>query len=138
MIPKLIAVGATVLNAAFVESAGGSLTDHDQFGLACTGAMMTTGQKPPGSQIMADGIVNLSGKLVSGFGVGNATILSVTQDEVKFGTPFLERHAGRQVVEGTIDRLSGATHVIVRSGKTRKTTLIEMHLECRGAARPEH
>ncbi len=131
MIPKLVAVGVAALNAAYVESAGGSLANPERFGLACRGAMMTANHRSPGDQILADGIVDLKGRRVSGLGIGSAPILSASAIEVKFGTPLQEKQAGHHLVEGTIDRLSGVTHVVVRSGKAPEMVLIEMRLECR-------
>jgi hypothetical protein len=133
MIPKLVAVGVAALNAAYVESAGGSLAHPERFGLACRGALMTANQRSPGDQILTDGIVDLKGRRVSGLGIGSAPILSASAVEVKFGTPLQEqeKQAGRHLVEGTIDRLSGMTHVVVRSGKAPEMVLIEMRLECR-------
>lgn len=138
MIPKLIGIGAAVLLASFARAAENPEIEYDRFRLACSGSMVTTGQAPPGSRIMADGIIDIPNKSVRGFGIGSAPIVSVSAEVVKFGTSALKKAAGSHGIEGTINRLSGATRVVVRSTKDPWTVLIAMELDCQPTLQAGH
>ena len=131
MIPKLIGVGAAVFLVSFAKAAESPESEDDRLTLACSGSMVTADQAPPGGRIIANGIVDLVDMRVRGFGIGSAQIFSAGAEEVKFGDSPLKQTAAGYRVEGTIDRLSGATQILVRSAKDPSAVLIAMDLECK-------
>jgi hypothetical protein len=131
MISKPVALLAAVTLASLAHAAESPEVREDRFALDCSGFMETAGQPSPGSRIMVGGIIDLRAMTVSGFGIGYAPIFATTGKEIRFGASPLEVRVGAQRIEGTIDRLSGATRVIVRSTKEPQTMLIGMELDCR-------
>lgn len=131
MIPKLVAVGVAVMSVSFAEAAEGPILEDERFSLACTGFLMTAGQKAPGSRIVAEGMVDLPSMRVLGLGIGSAPIVSATAEEVRFGSSPVREAVGAHAVEGTIDRISGETRVVVRSAGVSGAIVIAMDLECR-------
>jgi hypothetical protein len=131
MIPKLIAFGAGVISVAFAEAAESPNLEVARLRLACTGFMMTAGQEPPGSRIIADGVVDFPEMRVRGFGIGSVRIVSATAEKVKFGSSPLEETVGAHTFEGTINRITGETQVVVRSAKAPSAVVIAMDLDCR-------
>lgn len=131
MIPKLIAVGAAFILVSVAKAAESPEVSDDRVSLACSGSMVTAGQAPPGSRIMADGLIDFLEMRVGGLGIGSAPIVSVTTAEIKFGASLLPTTDRGHSVEGTIDRLSGETRIFIRSAKAPRTTLIAMELDCR-------
>jgi hypothetical protein len=138
MIPKFFAVGAAFFSVAFAEAAESPALEDKRLSFACTGFMVTAGQEPPGSRIMADGIVDFLEMRVRGWGIGSAPIFSATADEVKFGSPPAKRAVGTHTVEGTINRISGETRLFVRSAKDPSVVLIAMQLDCRPTPQAGH
>lgn len=126
------------MSATFAEVAGRPTVEDARIRLACNGTMVTADQRLPGSQIWADGIIDFGKMRVSGFGIGGAPILSMTAEKVRFGTPSLQDTAGSHTIEGTIDLLSGATHVVVRSTKPSRVFLIRLQLDCRSSPQAGH
>jgi len=138
MIPKLLAVGAAVMSVAFSEAAETPISEDERFSLACSGFLMTAGQKPPGNRVSADGMIDLIGMRVLGLGIGSAPIVSASDDEVKFGTSPAREAVGAHTIEGTIDRISGETRVVVRSASTPWTVIIAMDLVCQPTPQAGH
>jgi hypothetical protein len=131
MIPKLFAAVAAAVLVASVEAAEAPVVDDHGFALACAGFMTTAGQEPPGSRIIADGVVDFLAMRVRGLGIGNAAIVSATEARIEFGSSPTKNGSGAHTVEGTIDRVSGETHVLVRSAEAPSPALITMALDCR-------
>lgn len=138
MIPKLLFFGAAVLSAAIAGAAESPMVEVERLNLACTGFMMTGGQEPPGSRILADGIVDFPGMRVRGFGIGSAPIVSATAAEIRFGSSPVKANVGAHAVEGTINRISGETRVVVRSAKAPSAVVIAMDLDCRPTPEAGH
>jgi hypothetical protein len=138
MIPKLLVAGAAVMSVAFAEAAEGPILEDKRFSLACTGLLMTAGQKPPGSRIVADGMVDLRRMRVLGLGIGSATVVSATAAEVRFGSSAVRETVGAHTIEGTIDRISGETRVVVRSAGASGAVVIAMDLDCQPTPQAGH
>jgi hypothetical protein len=130
-------------------AAPGALPDlDDRFLLSCTGAMAADGRTQPdkddpASRIVASAVVDLAALSVNGFGVGAAPIVVVTPGTIGFGTggadglrlaaePAGEGRGARSgtIVEGSIDRVSGMTTVIVHPAADPARVLIAMRLDC--------
>lgn len=131
MIPKLFGYGAAIVSVAFVQAAESPTLEVERLHLACAGFMMTAGQESPGSRIVANGIVDLADKRVRGFGIGSARIVSATAEEVRFGSLPFGKTDGPHTIEGTINRISGKTQVVVWSASGVSGVVIEMDLDCR-------
>lgn len=138
MIPKLLVVGTAVLSVAFAEAAEGPILEDERFSLACTGFLMTPGQKPPGSRIAADGMVDLLSMRVLGLGIGSAPIVSVTADEVRFGSSPVTESVDAHTIEGSINRISGETRVVVHSARDFGAVVIAMDLDCQPTPQAGH
>jgi hypothetical protein len=138
MIPKLLAFGAAVLSAAIAGAAESPILEVERFRLACTGFLMTAGQEPPGSRIIADGIVDFSEMRVRGLGIGSAQIVSATAAEIRFGSSPFKATVGAHAVEGTINRISGETRLVVRLPKAPSAVVIAMDLDCRPTPEAGH
>lgn len=80
--------------------------------------------------ITANGLIDLTGKRVAGFGVGSAAILVVTDALIGFGAPA---KADGDRVEGTLDRRNGKARIAVLTGREPAEELIAMELDCRPA-----
>lgn len=126
------------MSVAFAEAAEGPILEDERFSLTCTGFLMTAGQKPPGSRIVADGMVDLLHMRVLGLGIGSAPIVSATADEVKFGSSPVRQAVGAHTIEGTIDRVSGETRVVVRSARDSRSIVIAMDLDCQPTPQAGH
>ena len=114
--------------------------------LSCSGVMTTDDRESP---IMADGLVDLASMRVSGFGIGPARIVAVTPDAIGFGEgadvgvdrlttvaePVVSNARGdpaaSTIVEGSIDRTSGTTRIVVRSARDTARVILAMVLDCR-------
>jgi hypothetical protein len=138
MIPKLLAVGTAVMAAAWAEAAESPVLEDERLSLTCTGFLTTTGQRPPGSRIVADGIIDFLEMRVRGFGIGSAPIVSATAEEIKFGSSPVEMTVGAHTIEGSVDRISGETRVVVWSPKTPRSVVIAMNLDCRPTPQAGH
>lgn len=147
----LVALSAPGVSAAAPGDSHPDGISDGRFLLNCTGAMATDGRpapdrNDPSQRIVTIAMVDLDGGRVLGFGMGMAPISVVTADTIGFGTaavPTLTPAAepagadagdDANVVEGTIDRVSGATTVILRKPGAAGNVLIAMRLEC--AAEP--
>jgi len=101
----------------------------DRLRLTCVGTTMTGDQPPPGSPVIADGLIDFAARRVSGFGVGSQPILVLTASDIGFGSAPQQGAAG-YIVEGSIDRRSGGTHVRVSKQQEPAEVLIELRLDC--------
>jgi hypothetical protein len=137
----LAGIGAAAAPAALPDL-------DDRFLLSCTGAMASGGGTQPdggdpANRIVASAVVDLAALSVSGFGVGAAPIVVVTPGMIGFGTagavslrlaaePAINGRQARSgtIVEGSIDRTSGATTVIVHPASDPARVLIAMRLDC--------
>jgi len=126
------------MSVASSEAAETPISEDERFSLACTGFLMTSGQMPPGNRVAADGMVDLIGMRVHGLGIGSAPIVFASADEVKFGTSPVRETVGAHTIEGTIDRISGETRVIVRSARAPGSVIIAMDLDCQPTPQAGH
>ena len=94
--------------------------------LTCTGMMMTPDMKPPGTKLVADGMVDLGAMRVRGFGMGSVPIVLLTDSRIVFSAS-----GGGPGIDGTIDRRTGATRIVVHPAKKPQDELIGMTLTCR-------
>ena len=111
------------------QTTGEAAPNADPVRLTCTGVMVTPDAGTAGQPIMADGLLDLAGMRVRGFGIGSHPIVFLTATRVAFGTS-----AGGDGVEGTIDRLTGVTRISVRSPGHPETEQMSFSLDCRIAA----
>jgi hypothetical protein len=123
----------SILALAIATAASASQSSHDppareRFFLTCVGTMRTAGA--PSIPITANGLVDLAGKRIAGFGLGDVPILVVTDALIGFGSAG---DGGRDKVEGSLDRQSGKIGIVVRAAKDASHELIAMDLDCRPA-----
>ncbi len=97
--------------------------------LTCVGTMITGDQPPPGGTVVADGLIDFAARRISGFGVGSQPILVLTASDISFGSTPPQGAVG-PIVEGSIDRRSGGTHIRVREQRQPGKILIELRLDC--------
>ena len=121
-----IGSAASASQSALVENRAGR--SQDQIRLACTGTMMTAGQPAPGP-IVSTGVIDFQAQLVRGFGMGSQPILILTVSEIDFGSEPSDSPSGT-IVEGSINRQSGATRIVLRSARAPDAVLIESVLKC--------
>ena len=98
--------------------------------VTCIGTTITADQPPPGSAVTADGLIDFAARRVRGFGVGTQPIVVLTASDIGFGSAPPEGTAG-YIVEGSIDRRSGGTRVLVRGQQRPAEVLIELRLDCK-------
>lgn len=130
MFAKLALFGGALLISILAQAAENVSQPVIEIALACTGTMIAEGQEPPGSPILADGVLNLQTMRVRGFGTGSTTIFTVSANEVAFGSTALMEMRQGHTVEGHIDRHTGKTRIVVRSAKQASSVLIDMELDC--------
>ena len=111
-----VLLGAVLLAASAAEARNGAAQTEQRFRLTCQGTMSTEGT--PESRILADGVVDFVAMRVRGFGIGIAPIQRLTETE-------------GNAVEGSYDRATGATRIVVRSASGPPRDLIAMDLTCR-------
>jgi hypothetical protein len=87
-------------------------------------------------------MVDLVNRSVSGFGIGSSPIVFVNDTVIAFGVAPVDLvtrvaepraatpRAGGPTVEGTIDRASGATRIVVHPATDPAGVLIAMTLDC--------
>lgn len=122
-------IGTVALAAQPVLSESDVSKLGERLRLTCIGTTIIGDQPQPGSPIMANGLIDFAGRRVNGFGVGSQPILVLTASDIGFGsTP--QQGATGYVVEGSIDRRSGGTHVRVRKRQDPSEVLIELRLDC--------
>jgi hypothetical protein len=141
------ATGLMPVAAASTDSIDDSAFAGDRFLLSCTGAMATDGRavadrSDPARQIIAGAMVDLEALRVHGFGLGSSPIVVLTAGVIGFGTatvdaltrvaepPAARPPTNGTIVEGSIDRQSGATRIVVRSAPDAARVLIAMSLDC--------
>lgn len=81
---------------------------------------------------MADGVVDLVQGNVNGFGLGGQPIRSVTRQEIAFGDGAGLTGKGR--IEGSIDRRTLETRIVVHSVRAQDDPVMAMRLACHIAA----
>jgi hypothetical protein len=96
--------------------------------VTCAGTMVAAGQSSPGP-IVSAGLIDFGARMVRGFGMGSQPILVLTAAEIDFGSAPPAGSAGT-IVEGSIDRRSGVTRIVLRSSREPEKLLIESRLEC--------
>jgi len=138
MIPKLVAIGALCVLGSAVWAAESPEAGDDRVALKCSGFMLAEGQAPPGSQITAEGLIDLLGKRIRGLGIGSAPIVSVTAETISFGDSLRRKPTRGHSIEGTIDRFSGETMITVREATAPWATLIAMELDCQPTPQAGH
>jgi len=127
MLAKSILVLA-VITASAAQPSNDSPAARQRFLLTCIGTMRTAGAPP--MPITANGLVDLGSKRVAGFGVGSAPILVATEAVIGFGSAV---SAEGNRVEGSLDRQTGKTRIVVRAASDPAEELIAMDLDCRPA-----
>ena len=128
MLAKSILVIAAI-TASATQPSNDPPPAHQRFFLTCIGTMRTAGA--PAVPITANGLVDLGGKRVAGFGVGSAPILVMTDALIGFGSAA---DADGDRVEGSLDRQTGKTRIVVRAARDPSDELIAMDLDCRSGA----
>jgi hypothetical protein len=131
MIPKAILVGVVLLCAVAAQAVEGAPEPDEQLELACTGILVTGEPGMATSRISAEGAVDFPGRRVRGFGIGSAPIVFVSATELRFGSSLVRPQNGGQIIEGSIDRTTGKTRIVVRLPKEPARILIDMTLDCR-------
>ena len=133
--------------ASSADAGAASTNSADRFRLACHGAMSADGRAAdrddPAQHIAASGIVDLGTMEVSGFGMGAAPIVVLTPGMIGFGSADVEELTevaeqaltklaakSGSIVEGSIDRASGATMLAVHPAADPDAILIAMALDC--------
>ncbi len=124
-----VSVGTMAFAASTAISETGASEPIERLRATCVGTMATAGVPPPGSSIMADGLIDFVEKRVHGFGVGSQPIEVVTIAEIDFGSSPSGGGRG-SIVKGSIDRRSGNTRIVVRSAQDPSDIRIEMRLDC--------
>jgi hypothetical protein len=136
MLGRFLLVGMSASMAQFAVAAAPPVSGVDadrttELRLSCIGVMHTKDIPPPGSQVMADGLIDFAGRRVQGFGLGGQPILVLTASNVRFGSPPQADQTGGDIVEGWIDRESGRTRIVVRAPRSPSEIQIEMTLDCK-------
>jgi hypothetical protein len=131
MLPAMLAKSILVL--AVITASGSQPSNdpsiaHQRFFLTCVGTMRTAGV--PSVPIAANGLVDLASRRMVGFGVGSAPILVMSEALIAFGSAA---DADGNRVEGSLDRLTGKTRIVVQAAKEPSEELIGMELDCRPA-----
>lgn len=127
----LCALMATTALAAPVDLAESRAPQsNERLRLACLGTMITADQPAPGGKIMANGWLDLAKRRVSGFGVGSQPIVLQSAARISFGSAPPADELRGHIIEGSIDRLSGSTRVLVRSRHDPSKIVIELKLDC--------
>ena len=131
----------TIALAASNAAVGESIAADERFLLSCTGAM-STGGRAEADHVAANAMVDLANRSVSGFGIGSSAIVVVNDAIIAFGvapvdlmTRVAEPRAATPratgtTVEGTIDRTSGATRIVIHPAADPAGVLIAMTLDC--------
>jgi hypothetical protein len=127
-----IGILASAMIAAPAWAKDGAPPPAEHLRLSCTGMMVTADYGPPGSKIMADGAIDLATMRVRGFGLGSVPIVLLTATRIVFDNGTGQRDVPT-TIEGSIDRTTGATRVVVHAAKDPKVDLIAMTLDCRFA-----
>ena len=130
----LVGIYASIGTAAFaapIPKESEAPAQSERLRATCTGTLLTADMPPPGSRIMADGTLDLVGRRVDGFGLSSQPIVVLTAAEIDFGSsPPADARFG-MIVEGSIDRRTGATSIVVRGMKDPSDVRIKMTLDCR-------
>jgi hypothetical protein len=163
LIAAVFGVGAIAAGASVTSAAPSALPDgvtaNDRIFLSCTGSMSAGGQDAPvgdrAGAVVANGLVDLAAMRVTGFGLGAEPIVALTAAMIAFGAAAAPNADGvtkvadkrkpdrgrpgsdsGTVVDGSIDRATGATTILVRSADDETRVIIAMSLTCTGAPAP--
>jgi hypothetical protein len=128
MLAKSVLVLAALQAAAASPPGSNAPSEKQRFFLTCIGTMRAAGA--PEMPITANGLVDIAGKRIAGFGVGSASILVLTDTLIGFASPAGARG---DHVEGSLDRRTGKASIVVRSATEPGRELIAMELDCRPA-----
>ena len=128
MLAKSILVGATVVWVSSSQPINAPVPP-ERFFLTCAGTMRTAGD--PGSEITANGLIDLARMRVIGFGVGGGPILVMTASLIGFGSAAGQTQG--DTIEGSIDRATGRVKIVVKSASDPAHEVIAMDLNCRSA-----
>jgi hypothetical protein len=131
MILKAILFGVAYLGAIGAGAVERFSEADDHIALACTGMMLAGGQNAVESRIIAKGDIDLVNRRVSGFGIGSAPIFFVSATEFRFGSSPARIERASHTIEGSINRTTGRTRVVLRLTKEPARALIDMKLSCR-------
>jgi hypothetical protein len=101
----------------------------ERFRLSCWGTLAAPADSATLNSILADGLVDVAGGTVVGFGLGGQPIHSVSDRRITFGGGV--SRVGDRIVEGFIDRQTLATHILVNSMQGAETPVMAMVLDCR-------
>ena len=101
----------------------------ERFNLACSGILAAPADSATTSAILADGQVDLAGGNVRGFGLGGQTIYAVSATRIAFGSG--NGDLGARLIEGSIDRETLETRILVRSAGSEEPPVMAMRLDCR-------
>jgi hypothetical protein len=129
----LLGLCASIGTAAFAAPPGFESSTpgpSERLRANCTGTMITADQPPPGGPIMANGLIDFAGQRVRGFGVGSQPIVVLTASHITFGSSPPDAAWHGNIIEGTINRQTGETRVLVRSPHDPARVRIEVALHC--------
>lgn len=150
----VVLVATSLAGMPSLAAAPGKATEAaGRFLLSCNGAMATDGspradRNDPTRQVMASAVIDLDTGSVNGFGVGAVAVVTVTPGMIGFGNgggdtftlaaePATKRATvPGTIVEGSFDRVSGATTVVVHPASDPERVLIAMNLDCRPGPAP--
>jgi len=117
----------TASGASIVETVDAPERLH----LTCSGTLATPADRPGASDITADGVVDVAGGSVYGFGLGGQPIRALDAEEIAFGDAG---QSGGRWIDGSIDRGTLETRITVYGGGDGADPLMVMRLACRIAA----
>lgn len=92
--------------------------------------MLTADQPALGTEIIANGLIDYDQPSVRGFGVSRQPIVVLTASTIRFGSAPPDTAWHGNIVEGDIDRTTGAAQIVVRSPQRSSEVLIALDLTC--------
>jgi len=123
--PIICAASCLALGAA----GGDSLRLPDRFHLACSGTLAAPADSAASAAILADGRVDMVGGNVNGFGLGGQPIRAISDTHIEFGSGI--GRSGGRLIDGSIDRDTLETRILVHSIHGVETPVMAMRLDCR-------
>ncbi len=123
-------MGTTALAAPGVASASDTPASIERLRVSCVGTTITADQPPPGGPVVANGLIDFVERRVLGFGVGSQPIVVLTASDISFGSSPQEGARLGNIVEGSIDRQTGSTRIVVRAPQDPSGVVIELRLGC--------
>jgi hypothetical protein len=98
------------------------------FLLACSGTLATPANAVV-SEILADGQVDIETRTIHGFGLGGQPVRSIDATYISFGGGIGGR--GERLIEGSIDRQTLETRIVVYGSDDEGDPLMAIRLDCR-------